>query len=392
VTAGKVIIVGGSVGGLFAGALLHRAGWKVTLYERSAIGLAGKGAGLVPQLEVSQILAEIGREDVLRSGVVARERIFLDRQGNIVHTVRTPQSQMSWDLLFEAFQSELPGECYRRGMRAVSARQDEHSATVMLEDETTDTGDLILGADGIGSIIRDVVAPGSEPRYAGYVAFRGLAPETLMPLESADTLLGRFTFYNAHRTQMLGYLVAGADGSIEPGHRRYNWVWYRVLSEEQLARALTSDSCESRRYSVPPGSLSQATRLELVASAASQLPAVCARLVQREPKPFMQAIFDYEAPSMVKGRFALLGDAAFIVRPHTAMGVSKAAGDAMTLRDCLMQTPSIPEALDRYDHLRRLTGNEIARYGQQLGASFSEYQDDRISIAANDHRRYGDKE
>ena len=170
---------------------------------------------------------------------------------------------------------------------------------------------------------------------------------------------------------MLGYLVANSDGNIERGRRRYNWVWYRPLTEEQLARALTSDSGETRRYSLSAGSLSQATRQELVESAASQLPTVCALLVEREPNPFVQAIFDYEAPSMVKGRIALLGDAAFIVRPHTAMGVSKAAGDAMTLRDCLTQSQGVREALDRYNNLRRLVGHEIAQYGRQLGASFS---------------------
>jgi 2-polyprenyl-6-methoxyphenol hydroxylase-like FAD-dependent oxidoreductase len=97
-------------------------------------------------------------------------------------------------------------------------------------------------------------------------------------------------------------------------------------AQEQLARALTSDSGERRRYPVPAGSLSQATRRGLVESAGSQLPTLCALLVEREPNPFVQAIFDYEAPSMVKGRIALLGDAAYIVRPRTAMGLSKAAG------------------------------------------------------------------
>jgi len=286
VVIGKVIVVGGSVGGLFAAVLLHRAGWQVTLYERSVAGLAGKGAGLVAQIDVSRILGEIGREDVLNSGVVARERIFLDRQGKIVHTVRTPQSQMSWDLLFEAFRAELPENCYRRGQHVLSATDDGRTATVTMEDGTTDTGDLVIGADGIGSSIRDIVAPDSAPRYAGYVAFRGLASETLMPPESAETLLGRFTFYNAHRTQMLGYLVAGSDGSIEAGRRRYNWfgIEHSPKTNLRLRSRLTSvksgstlyrrdlyprqhavNSRKAQRHSCPPyaPSLSNASRIHL---------------------------------------------------------------------------------------------------------------------------------
>jgi 2-polyprenyl-6-methoxyphenol hydroxylase-like FAD-dependent oxidoreductase len=367
---GKAIVVGGSVGGLFAAVLLHRAGWQVSLYERSTMGLGGKGAGLVAQPDVERILAEIGRADVLDSGVVAHERIFLDKKGNVLQTIRTPQSQISWDLLFEAFRAELPDDSYRRGAYVMSATDDGETATITIEGGNTDTADLVVGADGISSRVREIVSPKSRPRYAGYVAFRGLGPEMRLPPEGVETLRDRFTFFNAYRTQMLGYLVAGSDGSIEPGSRRYNWVWYRVMNEAALAAVLTSDSGETRQYSVPAGSLSRAARRDLTDNAKRELPPLCARLVEREPQPFVQAIFDYEAPTMVKGRIALLGDAAFIVRPHTAMGVSKAAGDAMFLRDSLARFGTVEQALNAYDDFRGAAGREIAQYGQLLGASF----------------------
>jgi 2-polyprenyl-6-methoxyphenol hydroxylase-like FAD-dependent oxidoreductase len=322
----KAIVVGGSLGGLFTAVLLHRAGWRVSVFERSAAGLAGKGAGLVAQPDVERILAEIGREDVLDSGVLAHQRIFLDRNGDILQTVLTAQSQISWDLLFEAFRSELPEDSYRRGASVSSAADDSEAATITLADGTTETADLVIGADGIGSRIREIVCPKSLPSYAGYVAFRGLSPETQLPPADADTLRDRFTFYNAHRTQMLGYLVAGPNGSIEPDSRRYNWVWYRVMTETALASVLTSDSGEQRQYSVPAGLLSQVAHQELIDSADRELPPVCARLVKLEPHPFVQAIFDYEAPSMVKGRIALLGDAAFIVRPTRRWASQKRLG------------------------------------------------------------------
>lgn len=72
---------------------------------------------------------------------------------------------------------------------------------------------------------------------------------------------------------------------------------------------------------------------------------------------------------MFRGRVVLLGDAAFIVRPHTAMGVAKAAADAMELRGALVEEASIDAALYRYNARRMIAGSQIARYGQRLGES-----------------------
>jgi len=368
---GKAIVAGGSVGGLFAAVLLQRLGWDVVVYERSTSGLAGKGAGLVPQSEVTTILEELDRRDVLRSGVLAHERIFLDRSGRVIETLRTPQSQMSWDLLFSAFRSLVPDAQYRAGRSITHASTSASGASVYFDDGTRDTADLVIGADGIGSVVRQSVAPGTEPRYAGYAAFRGLSPEIELSEAAADLLSERFTFFNSFRSQYLGYLVAGPDGSIAPGKRRYNWVWYRALSSDELERTLLSEEGQSRMYSTPPGGLSQEAMQELREAAELLLPPVLSDLIRSEPRPFVQAIFDYETPVMIHGRIALLGDAAFVVRPHTAMGVSKAAGDAMALRDALDQSSTIEHALQRYDLERLLVGQSIAAYGRRLGQSFA---------------------
>ncbi|WP_263411423.1 FAD binding domain-containing protein [Terriglobus tenax] len=364
----KAIVVGGSVGGLFVGGLLRRAGWEIAIYERSPTGLAGKGAGLVPQQEVAEILREIQRPDVLRTGVVAEERIFLERSGQVIGALKTPQAQISWDLLFTAFRSEVPDACYHLGKPVVRVETDEEQARVVFADGSEDIADLVIGADGIGSVVRQAVAPGTEPRYAGYAAYRGLAPETQLPEQSAELVSERFTFYNGPRSQYLGYLVAGADGSTRAGERRYNWVWYRVLTEQRLAEALTSDAGERRQFSAPAGGLSTATKQELHKAAKELLPPVLGEILLREERPFLQAIFDYEAPRMRHGRIVLLGDAAYVVRPHTAMGISKAAGDAMTLRDVLIEEPTLDAALQSYEERRMAAGSAIAAYGQRLGA------------------------
>src|SRR6266702_1053634 len=308
--AGKAIVVGGSVGGLFIGVLLQRQGWKVEIFERSSSGLAGKGAVLVPQEEVTEILHEIDREDVLESGVVAIERIFLDRAGEIQGLVQTPQSQMSWDLLFQAWRDQIPSQHYHLSSGVVLVATSQDYAETFLSDGSAHRADLVIGADGIGSVVRAMVAPDFQPRYAGYAAFRGLSPERELPERSADLVSDRFTFFDASGSQFLGYSVAGADGSKQPGERRYNWVWYRQLSPEQFAKALESNDGERRSFSAPRGGLSTRTEEELRAAARVKLPAALSEIVTREKSPFLQGIFDYEAPVMYRGRVALLGDAA----------------------------------------------------------------------------------
>jgi hypothetical protein len=117
-----------------------------------------------------------------------------------------------------------------------------------------------------------MVAPDSHPRYAGYAAFRGLSSERELPERSADLVSDRFTFFDVPGSQYLGYTVAGADGSTQPGARRYNWVWYRQLSSEQFAKALESNDGARRTFSVPPGGLSTRTEEELRAAAVRTCP------------------------------------------------------------------------------------------------------------------------
>ncbi len=91
--------------------------------------------------------------------------------------------------------------------------------------------------------------------------------------------------------------------------------------------------------------------------------------VAAEPRPFLQALYDYVAPRMAAPSVAIVGDAAVVVRPHTAMGAAKAAGDAMALVDLLGTELSLADALATYDRDRLPVGRAIARYGQELGDS-----------------------
>jgi 2-polyprenyl-6-methoxyphenol hydroxylase-like FAD-dependent oxidoreductase len=363
----RIAIAGGSMAGLFAAALLRRDRHDVHVYERSSSGLEGRGAGLVAQQEVFDLLRIIGRDEAARLGVVARERITFDQDGVVTSIDATPQMQVSWDHLYVAVRMQIPDDAYHLGRGTVAAGQDGNDAWLEFEDGTRVHADLVIGADGIGSAVRRSMLPQDSGRsYAGYVAWRALVPERLLPATAADKLSDRFAFYHMPGGKALGYTVAGARGELAPGERRYNTVWYR--STPDLPATLTDRAGRMHPYSLPPGGIRPQAAHELLAAAHDLLPPPFADVFAVEPQPFVQAIFDMVTPRLVDRRIALIGDAAFVARPHTAMGVAKAAGDAMALARAVALGWT-PEARSTFERERLDAGAAIVAYGRRLGAS-----------------------
>ncbi|MFB2581676.1 FAD-dependent monooxygenase [Herbiconiux sp. P15] len=364
-----IAVVGGSIGGLFAATLLARDGHRVTVLERSVHGLARRGAGLVAQQELFDLLHEVGRDDAARVGVVAQERITLARNGQVAHRDPSPQTQLSWDHLYEVLRSLLPADAYRLSSPVQSVESTDQHAIVQFAGGRRERFDLVVGADGLNSVTRAAVAPEHrENTYVGYVTWRGLVAETSLPADAAETLLDRFALFNGPNAHMLGYLVPGPAGEVHRGSRRYNWVWYRPMTADQLSDLMARCGRSRQSVSLAPGQLPAVLRDALVADGLRELPRPFAAAVVAESEPFLQAIFDYVPPRMARGRVALLGDAAVMVRPHTAMGAAKAAGDAMTLATLLAELP-LHQALSRYDRERLPVGRAISDYGRRLAAS-----------------------
>lgn len=361
----KAVIAGGSIGGLATAALLRREGWDVEVFERSPSDLSGRGGGLVLQGDVLRALhrADIGWHGT--PGVTTVDRIFLDRDDRVIRRMHMPQTQTSWNALYAALRDAHPA--VHAGAALTGYEQDAGMVTAHFADGRSVRANLLIGADGARSQVRAQMFPGLRPAYAGYVAWRGLVPEGELPAALRDRLDHTFVFQQGERHMFLTYPVPGADAATEPGRRRWNWVWYRPVAEGAALEAVLTDRDGGRHAaSLPPGALGHAATALLLDEAREILAPSLRALVEATGNPFVQTIVDWQAPAMRGGRVLLLGDAAAVVRPHTASGTAKAAADAMALADALRGGYS-PGALDGWEARRLAAARELGQWGVELG-------------------------
>jgi 2-polyprenyl-6-methoxyphenol hydroxylase-like FAD-dependent oxidoreductase len=366
----RAIIIGGSLGGLFAANLLLRQGWDVEVFEHSGAALAGRGAGIITHPGLFACLRRIGIVIDESFGVDIPERVTFDRSGSAVATLALPQCLTTWGRLYELLKGALPAERYHFGRSFRRLDQSAEGVIVHFADGTGAQGDLLIGADGIRSSVRAQLLPAAKPLYAGYVAWRGLADERAFDANTHRELFPRFAFCLPEGEQMLGYPVAGFGNSTRPGQRCYNFVWYRPAHEARELQQLCLDSAgRSHDMAVPPPLIRSEVLADMRNAAGRLLSPQFAEVVRHARQPFFQAIFDLESPRMVIGRAALLGDAAFVARPHCGMGVTKAAGDAMALADALRETgDDLAAALAVYEAKRSRVGATVVGHGRELGA------------------------
>jgi len=364
----RAIVIGGSMSGLLSGLLLRRAGWQVDIYERVASELSGRGAGIVAQYELIERLRALGlATDAL--GVQITTRKIFDRQGRVTEEVRCPQVLTAWERVYRLLRDAFPPERYHRGrgLARLEARADIVVAN--FSDGESITADLLVGADGIRSTVRQQLSPETVPLYVGYSAWRALIAESAFPADVHRQLFEFMSFGLPPGEQFLGYPVAGPDNDLRPGHRRYNIVWYRPADERtKLQWLLTDESGVTHAISIPPPLIRREAIAEMRADAERLLAPQFRQIVHLIDEPILQPIYDLESPHMAFGRVAILGDAAFVARPHVAAGVSKAADDAAALAEALQAEPEVPAALRRFEAARLRENSRIIERARHLGA------------------------
>lgn len=365
----RAIIIGGSMAGLTAALHLQRRGWEVAVYERATTPLSGRGAGIMTHPELRAGVAALGLDASRDFGVPIAGRSALGRDGRLLGEIPYPQISTSWNRLFQILRGALGDGAYHLGKDLVAFDDDGTRVTARFADGSMATGDLLVGADGFRSAVRTHLLPAVQPAYAGYVAWRGMIEEAIAAPLLTPGLFARFTFALPPAEQFLGYPVAGPDNDLRPGHRSWNIVWYRPADEAtELPRLLTDEMGKQHELSIPPTHITRAVLAEMQEAARTLLPPQLSAVMARLEMPLLQPIYDLETPRMAQGRVVLIGDAAFVVRPHVGAGVTKAADDAAALAEALATHADMATALAVFEEKRLAMGRIFIARARRLGS------------------------
>jgi 2-polyprenyl-6-methoxyphenol hydroxylase-like FAD-dependent oxidoreductase len=340
----------------------------VDIYERVETELSGRGAGIVAQQELIARVRKLGlATDEL--GVQITTRKILDAEGLLTHEHACPQVLTAWERVYRLLRDAFPAAHYHRGRGLTKFTQNSEGIQAHFSDGETVDADLLVGADGIRSTVRQQCLPDVSPRYAGYSAWRALIAERDFPADVHRELFEFMTFGLPPGEQFLGYPVAGPDNDLRPGHRRYNVVWYRPADEAtKLQWLLTDERGMTHAISIPPPLIRREVVAEMRADAERLLGPQFRQIARMMGEPILQPIYDLESRHMAFGRVAILGDAAFVARPHVAAGVSKAADDAAALASSLQTEENVAFALKRYEAARLPENSRIIERARHLGA------------------------
>ena len=365
----RALIIGGSLGGLLAANLLRLAGWEVTVFERNPDDLTGRGAGLSTHPQLLDVLQRIGIEFGEGMGVKLDTLVCLDRNGRAFASCRNQRLMTSWGRLYRSLREPLPAESYRLGKSFARLEQDANGVTAIFDDGSSAAGDLLVAADGVRSTVREQLSPEAQPFYAGYVAWRAMLEERKVPTGIRTEIFGRYTFCLPEGELCLAYPVPGRNNETQVGRRAYNIVWYRPTDIKALTDLCTDANGRYHGMAIPPPLVRPEVIADIKATAQALVAPQIADVFTRA-QPFFQPIFDLESSRTVFGSVVLIGDAAFVARPHVGAGVTKAALDATRLAEAA-STEHLPLSLAQFEREQILFGRGLIGLGREEGAYYS---------------------
>jgi len=333
-----IAIVGAGMGGLAAAATLRQVGIDVTVYEQ-ARQFARIGAGIQMLPNSSRVLRGIGVEDRLRK-VAFEPYSHLNRvwdTGEIKRELPMPESLFGAPFLcmhradlHDALLSVLPHEIIHLDKRLVGLDQAAGGVTLSFADGTTARADAVIGADGVHSLVRDLIVGPDAPLHKGRIAYRAVFDASLM--NGGEIRPSRTKWWGPDRHIVIYYTAQDRS------------QLYFVTSVPEPADWVTRESWSAK------GDVG-----ELRAAYEGFHPEV-RMVLEACPDCHKWAILEREPlPHWSDGRVVLLGDACHPMTPYMAQGAATSIEDAAVLARCLaaVETDDIEGAFRRYEASRK---------------------------------------
>ncbi|MET0187620.1 MAG: FAD-dependent monooxygenase [Pseudonocardia sediminis] len=346
----QVVIVGGGIGGLTLGIALRQAGVRVEIYERAdelrevgaAVALSANGTRELYRLGIGEGLDAVSTQPtelIYRDGVTG-ERAAAHPGGE---SYRARFGAPYWGIhrvnLQQGLAAAFGDEHLHLDSAVASVNGDENGAEIVLADGTTVSADVVIGADGVHSIVRDFVAgPGSGPVYSGTSAFRGLVPVEALP-SLPDPLA--IQFWMGADAHLLHYALGENDETVN---------FFAVLCGPQEWEGGTREAAEN----------------ELLDGFAGWHPAVREMLAAVPQSPRWPLLTQPPLNTWTRGRVTLIGDACHAMLPHHGQGANQSIEDAAELAG-LLSTLGPDEALAEYPRRRRARTRAVARSAWDTG-------------------------
>ena len=333
----SIAIVGAGMGGLTAASTLRQAGFDVHVYEQ-ATRFARIGAGIQMMPNSMKVLRRIGIEQRVRA-TAFEPYSHLNRQwdtGEVMRELPMPESLfgapylcMHRGDLHDALASVLPEEIIHLGKKLVGLDERRNRVSLRFEDGSGAEADLVIGADGVHSIVRDLIVGPDAPIHKGRIAYRAVFPSAMMG--GKDVGNSRTKWWGLDRHIVIYYT------------RRDKSEVYFVTSVPEPAEWLTKESWSAK------GDVR-----ELRTAYEGFHPDVRA-VLEACPDCHKWAILEREPlAKWSEGRIVLLGDACHPMTPYMAQGAATAMEDAAVLARCLADTEGdVRSAFARYEANRK---------------------------------------
>lgn len=365
IAGSRVAVIGGSIAGCSAAIALARADCQVTVFERTLGTMSERGFGIGMPPAMLDTLIGAGYVGPGLPIVRGGERVFLVRDGGapagrVLWRQPFPVCFTNWSILWRSLRQRVADPVYRGGTEATIEDGDDAGATVSAGTSGRMRFDLVVGADGYASGVRQRVSPESSLHMPGYGLWRGTYPEDLLPDGAAAALEPGAVMVCFPGGHAMIYLIPDHSRA---GRRLVNWAAYIRPPQPMTDPAL-----------IPPGQVPAELMIVLHQTLATGFPPLWADTVGRTPaeRISVQPIFDMTALRHVSGRLVLAGDAGAAARPHTGSGAVKALEDALALESGCRAGTQWASVLAEYDRGRGAAGTALTALGRSLGQALVE--------------------